>query len=361
MQFSFTEEQLAIRAQVRAFLADQCPPSAVRSAWHEQRGWSAARWEALAAMGVVGMLAPARHGGLELGLVDLVGVLEELGWAAAPEPVVESAALAVPALAGLAAGGDEVAEGALAEVTAGRAVATVALAGGPRPGSAGPVGGRRLLHLVPASAEVVVTVEPGAVAVVRLPAPAATVQPRQALDGTRRPAVLELDRNAWQPTVTDRAAQVLVDALADRAATAVAAVLVGLADRMLAMAVQHATDRRQFGRPVGSFQAVAHRLADVAVALASTRPAVYRAAWSVDVEAASRRRDASMAKALASDAATQAARAALQVHGAMGYTWEHDLHLWMKRAWALAAAWGDARQHRAQVLAAVQAGARSGA
>ena len=128
------------------------------------------------------------------------------------------------------------------------------------------------------------------------------------------------------------------------------AVLVGVADRLVTMAAQYAEDRMQFGKPIGSFQAVKHHLADALVRVEFARPVVYRAAWSLSEGEPDARLHASMAKALASDAAALAARTALQVHGAIGYTWEHDLHLWMKRAWSLAADWGDAAAHRARVL-----------
>jgi alkylation response protein AidB-like acyl-CoA dehydrogenase len=116
------------------------------------------------------------------------------------------------------------------------------------------------------------------------------------------------------------------------------------------MTAAYALDRKQFGAPIGSFQAVKHHLANALIRLEFARPAVYRSAWSLDEGDPGAGVHASMAKALASDAATLASRIALQVHGAIGYTWEHDLHLWMKRAWSLAASWGDARHHRARVL-----------
>ncbi len=145
-------------------------------------------------------------------------------------------------------------------------------------------------------------------------------------------------------------AEEFLAALGDRAAMATGAVLVGVADRLIAMAAHYAQERVQFGKPIGSFQAVKHHLADALVRVEFARPMVYRAALSLTEGDRDGSLHASMAKAMASDAATLAARTALQVHGAIGYTWEHDLHLWMKRAWALAAAWGDAATHRARVL-----------
>jgi alkylation response protein AidB-like acyl-CoA dehydrogenase len=147
------------------------------------------------------------------------------------------------------------------------------------------------------------------------------------------------------------AAEAAAGLLADRAAAGSAALLVGLADRMVAMTAAYAKERHQFGRPIGSFQAVKHLLADARVALEFARPVTYRAAWSLATAQPTLSHDASMAKAMASEAADLAARVALQVHGAIGYTWECDLHFYLKWTWALSRAWGDAATHRRLVLA----------
>lgn len=135
----------------------------------------------------------------------------------------------------------------------------------------------------------------------------------------------------------------------ERGAVGAAAMLLGLTDGMLAMTVAHATSREQFGRPIGSFQAVKHHLADARLALDFARPTVYAAAWALCEDEPDGALQVSLAKAMASDAARVAARKALQVHGAIGYTEECDLHLWMRRAWEIAAAWGDARWHRRRI------------
>jgi alkylation response protein AidB-like acyl-CoA dehydrogenase len=139
----------------------------------------------------------------------------------------------------------------------------------------------------------------------------------------------------------------------DRGAIAVAAQLCGAATRVIDMTVEYAKARRQFGVPIGSFQAVKHHCADALLMVEYARPLVYRGAYSLSVEDPDRSVHASMAKAYASDAARLAARVGLQVHGAIGYTAEHDLQLWMKRAWALSTAWGDAPYHRRRVADAV--------
>jgi len=148
-----------------------------------------------------------------------------------------------------------------------------------------------------------------------------------------------------------------LEAALDRAALGAAAQLIGLAQTMLDLAVAHVRDRHQFGAPVGSFQAVKHQLADALTELAFARPAVYAATWSVAHDLPSRAEDVSTAKALASEAALFVGRRALQCHGAIGYTVEHDLHLYMKRAWALARAHGDAAWHRRRLASILGIGA----
>ena len=139
----------------------------------------------------------------------------------------------------------------------------------------------------------------------------------------------------------------------DRGALAAAAYLVGLSERMIDVAAEYARQREQYGRPIGVNQAVKHLLADALLKVEFAKPAVYRAAWSVAAGEPTRARDVSMAKAFASDAAYRTSRSAMQVHGAIGYTWEADLQLWMKKAWALQRAWGDATFHRRRVAEAV--------
>ena len=136
---------------------------------------------------------------------------------------------------------------------------------------------------------------------------------------------------------------------------ATAAQLLGVSDRMIGMAADYAKSRPQFGKPIGSFQAVKHLLAGAQVLIEFARPVVYGAAWALDQGEPDASRSASVAKAYASEAALEAARVSLQVHGAIGYTWECDLHLFLKRTWALTEAWGSAADHRQRVLASLTA------
>jgi Acyl-CoA dehydrogenase, C-terminal domain len=178
----------------------------------------------------------------------------------------------------------------------------------------------------------------------------------ESVDGARRLFGLDIRASrpwAAAPAESQAEYHAEVDLAFDRAALGTAAQLIGLADRMIEMTVAYACERRQFGVPIGSFQAVKHHLADARLALEFARPLVYRAAWTVAELDAERATAVSLAKASASDAALLAGRVALQCHGAIGYTTEYDLHLFMKRAWALAATWGDSAWHRARVGRAI--------
>jgi alkylation response protein AidB-like acyl-CoA dehydrogenase len=331
VRFAFTDDQLAFRDAVRDLLAKECPPSTVRDAWSSASGRAAPVWKQLGEMGVLGLLAGESVGGLGLAEPDLVLILEETGYAALPEPVVEHAAVGVPLLA---AGAHD----AAGRAAAGEITVTTALADqGPTVYADGAA-----LGLV-ARRDGVHAVAPDAAGLVARPA---------AVDGSRR--LFTVDRAGvgagLAPVVARREGAALAF---DRGVLGTAAQLVGLARRMIDLTVDYAKERTQFGVPIGSFQAVKHHLADARIALEFARPLVYRAAWSVAEGEPGRPVDVSMAKAQASDAAMLAARQALQCHGAMGYSFEYDLHLYMKRAWALAAAWGDAAWHRARVGRAI--------
>jgi alkylation response protein AidB-like acyl-CoA dehydrogenase len=334
VRFDFTAEQLAFRDVVRELLARECPPARVRAAWDGAAPMAA--WPQLAGLGVVGMTAPERWMGLGLGELDLVLILEEAGRAALPDPLLEHTAVAIPLLTD--AGDDAVRDRWLAEAASGRAVVTVGLAGAPFV-----VDAARAQLLVLERGDELHAVPRDDVAVIAEPS----------VDGARR-----LFRVDWRPAPATLfaacpAARAAFDRAFDRGAVAAAAQLCGLAGHLLDVTVEYAQVRRQFGRPIGSFQAVKHRLADALVALELARPCVYRAAHAIERGEPERSVHASLAKALASDAARKVAAAALQCHGAIGYSFEHDLHLWMKRIWALAAAWGDAAWHRGRIARAI--------
>jgi alkylation response protein AidB-like acyl-CoA dehydrogenase len=364
MDFSFSTEQGELRSAVRAVLDAECPPAALRAfaASDEpgRRELAERRWRIVAELGAPALLVPESAGGLGLTDVDLVGVFEEAGWAALPEPLLETAGLAAPTLATLLPA--PVAAGALTALADGHAMVAV---GGIDVGPAGPlspttvsadgrlrtprvVGARDAAILLLACRDTESGWQLHAV-----PATECTVEPTPALDPGRDLSTVHWPLSADTLLAYGVAAEAVVGLIADRGAAGSAAYLIGLADRMITMAADYAKERTQFGQPIGSFQAVKHLLADARVKLEFARPATYRAAWSLATAQTTVSHDASMAKAMASDAAALAARVALQVHGAIGYTWECDLHFFMKRAWALAASWGDAATQRQLVLSHV--------
>jgi len=317
MRFSFTDDQRLFASTLRELLSKECPATRVRAAWDDGTGHAPDVWAQLTALGLLGLLIPEADGGGGGDEVDLVLLLVELGRAGVPGPVLEHATVAAPALAG-SRWARPLAEGEL--------VATAWL-----DGPYVPHAGVADLILTPEG-----IIETAHVSLTEV----------EALDGGRRLFVVD---GAEQIAVV----AFEIELARDRAALAAAAVLIGLASRLIELAADHARQRHQFGRPIGSFQAVKHLLANALVKVEFAQPAVERAAWSVATRQPTRARDVSMAKALASEAALQSARAAIQVHGAMGYTWECDVQLFAKKAWALAAAHGDARFHRRRVADAV--------
>jgi alkylation response protein AidB-like acyl-CoA dehydrogenase len=293
MRFAFTDDQLAFRDAVRDLLERECTPAHVRAAWTNDTGRVPGLWNQLVDMGVVGMLAPESAGGLGMTMVDLVLILEETGRYAVPEPIVETAAIGVHVTGRV----DQA-------VTYGERYAPWADTADVVITAAGVFSGDRALT------------------------------PHPSVDGARR--LFEVAGTATTAALS-----------LEPGIVGIAAQQCGLADRMLELTTNYVKERKQFGVPVGSFQAVKHHLANARVAIEFARPLVYRAAVTLDPV------HASMAKSKADEAALTTARAALQCHGAIGYTTEYDLHLYMKRAWAMARTGGDGQWHRDRVGRAI--------
>lgn len=326
MHFAFTDDQRALRTALRDLLDKECPPERVRDAWSNADGRTGV-WSSLVEMGVVGLLAPEDAGGFGGNEIDLVLLLEETGRVALAEPVVETAAVAVPLLR-------DARDARLVDVVHGRLVASAA-------------GRDDDLVVWADSTDLVIWADDSGVRA--FARDDVTIEPRASVDGARRLAWVGADL-ATGDVLGDSEAGALVD---DRGALGTAAQLLGLSDRMLEMTVGYVMERRQFGVPVGSFQAVKHHLANARLALEFARPLVYRAAASLATLDPERSVHVSAAKVQANEAATLAARVALQCHGAIGYTTEYDLHLFMKRAWALTRSWGDTTTHRRRVGRAI--------
>jgi len=334
MRFAVAEDGAALRDAADALLTARATPAVIRSAWAAgQDAEVRVVWRGLADVGATGSLVAESAGGLGLDENALPPLLERIGHSGLPVPAVETVAVAAPLLA--AAG-----HPALPDVLSGTALVTAQLAVTPQPGVLVPFG-LTADYVLLRSADGLRVYERG-----ELDAEHVT-----GIDGSRH-----LVRLAAAPAggvLLAAAATPAAQAAWQRGVLGTATVLIGLADRMLSMTVDYVRTRRQFGVPVGSFQAVKHRLADAYLNLEFARPAVLAAAWAQAAAASDTAEQTSMAKALASDAAVTVARAAIQCHGAIGYTTEYDLHLFAKRAWALAPSWGSASWHRRRLAAAL--------
>ena len=339
MDFAFSEDQELLRATVQRFLAEQAPVSYVRSMFDDERGTTDAVWSGLASLGVIGLLAPEAHGGAGRGMVDIAVVLEELGRSVHPGPFASSAVGAVSLLV-LAGSPDDHAD-LLPALASGERIGTVALspAGGIRaapPGVTWTLAGQAR-HVPDAVASDTILVaatttdgELGAFAVAR-DAPDCAVEPVTTVDGTRRFATVTLDDTPARRLGSGDATRA-VGETEDRVGIAAVVDGVGTAARALEMAVEYAKERRQFDRPIGSFQAVQHLCADMLRAVELARAGAYYACWAADhAEPAERHRAATMAQAFAADELYGVGASLIQVHGGVGFTWEHDAHLFYKR------------------------------
>ncbi|HET7309831.1 MAG TPA: acyl-CoA dehydrogenase family protein [Mycobacteriales bacterium] len=320
-------DALEFAASVRELLDRSCDVEALRAAWDSADGRVPGLWKRLAEMGATGLTIGESFGGSGMDLAAALPVLVESGRAALPEPMVET--LAAARL--LEQAGGDVASAWLPRTAVGSAV----LALGPGPTGVVSAAEHADLLLLADADGAVFALERDAVQVTALPSVDTGVR---------------LGTVSWSPG--DAVARLDgADGLAvfDWAVVAVAAQLVGLAEAMLDMAVSYAKTREQFGVAIGTFQAVKHQLADAYVATSFARPVVNRAAWAIVQDLPSRSRDASHAKHAAAVAASKVARTALQVHGGIGYTFEHDLHMWLKRTWTLSALWGNTQWHKDRV------------
>jgi alkylation response protein AidB-like acyl-CoA dehydrogenase len=340
MDFTFTDEQRAMASAVRERLVDLCSPAALRKAYDGDERARTDGWPSLVELGLAGILAPESAGGLGLDGIDLVLVAEEAGRAALPEPIIEHAGVAVPLLAELAAPAPA-AQALLARAASGDCRVAVAHERNP------------YVLDADAAAHVLVCM-PDAIHFVSRDDVRLTAQP--SIDRLRRLFSVETSLDAGNRIASGALAREATARALNRGAVLSAAQCLGLTERMVELAVEYAKTRTQFGQPIGAYQAIKHHLASVQVKLEFARPVVYAAATRLaDVDA---RADtvASHAKLAAGDAAELAAQTAIQVHGAMGYSWEVDLHFYMKRAWALAGAWGDRMFHARRVQAALFSG-----
>jgi alkylation response protein AidB-like acyl-CoA dehydrogenase len=367
LDLEFSAEQEELRATVRRFLAERAPISYVRSMLDDDRGTSNEVWSGLARLGATGLLVPEEHGGAGMGMVDMAVVLEELGRAVHPGPFASSAVGAASLVLG--AGGEDARASLLPGLASGERVGTVAVyepgrrgdwaqpTTTARPGDAGWVLTGRKVHVPDAVAADLLLVTAAAdglaVFVVERDAPGLEVEAAPPVDGTRKRGALVLDDVPGRRLDRGDATATLAETI-DRLAVAGVVDGVGAASRAMELAVEYARERRQFDRPIGSFQAVQHLCADMLRAVELARAAAYYACWAVDAAPArERHRAVTMARAFAADELYRVGASAIQVHGGIGFTWEHDVHLYYKRLLTLQHEGGGATDHLEELASLV--------
>src|ERR687884_1043667 len=373
MDFDFSQEQVMLRNLTREFLSRESTPRAVRAAMEEPRGFDEATWRQMAEMGLPGVAIDAGYGGQGLGMVELALVLDEMGRAAYPGPYFATALLAAGAIA--ASGQENQMARYLPDMAHGRTRATLALiedalAWTPtgvrmraeRRGDGFVLSGEKRFVPFAEAADLLLAVArtgdgPDGTTVFAVPRETA---------GLSTAANVEMDRTNQTSTVrfdgvsvasadvlgeVDRGWSVIGPTL-QRAAVGAAAEMLGAARRCMDMSVEYAKVRQQFGQTIGMFQAIKHMCADMLLEVENAHAAVDYAAWALDAKAPDAALAASVAKSYVGDASRKVCGSSIQVHGGIGFTWEYDLHLYVKRAKHFEPLYGDADWHRERALQA---------
>ncbi|MCA9640432.1 MAG: acyl-CoA dehydrogenase family protein [Polyangiaceae bacterium] len=339
MHFAFSEDQELFRASFKEVCERACDPGRVRQAWEAAEPADNALWKQLGELGVLGMTLSEQAGGLGMNELDWVLILEEAGKSGLPEPLGAHTAVALPLLEEL--GSDALKAEWLPRAAAGDARIGAVFQGSP--------------FVAFASSFELLLVQRGT-SLYAVPAKDCAWEAQASLDYSRQLAKLGVEMSQERLLAAD--ASEALDRALNRAVLAQSAELLGTCQRMLDLTVDYVKVRHQFGKPIGSYQAVKHRLADGLLRLEFAKPLAYRAAHSLSEGLSGPNVDAqvSMARLYARDAAEFMAKAALQLHGAIGYTFEYDLQLWMKRAWATGRTLHSDAWHRERVANVAFAG-----
>jgi alkylation response protein AidB-like acyl-CoA dehydrogenase len=362
MNFAFSEEQEELRRSVHRFLEDKSPVSEVRRLMETTDGYDPAVWDQMAnQLGLQALAIPEEYGGAGFGYVELTVVFEEMGAALLCAPYFATVALGANAL--LSCGDEGAKKDLLPGIASGETIATLAftedsgrwdsdgitLAATPDGGS-WKLDGHKMFVIDGHNANLVVVAARTSAGVslfaVEGGAPGMTATPLATMDQTRKQARIEFASTPARLLGEDGAAAPVLSRTLDLAAVALAAEQVGGAQRCLDMAVEYAKTRIQFGRPIGSFQAIKHKCADMLLEVESAKSAAYYAGWAAAEDSDELPVVASLAKSYCSEAYFHAAAENIQIHGGIGFTWEHDAHLYFKRAKSSELMLGDPSYHR---------------
>ena len=365
MNFAFSEEQEELRRTVRAFLEQKSPESEVRRLMETEEGYDQSIWRQMGEqMGLQGLSIPEEFGGSGFSYVELIVVLEEMGRALLPAPYFSSVVLAANTL--LESGDDAAKKEYLPGIAAGETIATLAFteengrwdeegitATATKDGDSYRITGTKMFVLDGHTADVLLvaarTDSGVSLFAVAADADGLTRTALSTMDQTRKQAKVELADTPARLIGTEGQGWQVLQKVLDLAAVALAAEQVGGAQLCLEMAVQYAKDRIQFGRPIGSFQAIKHKCADMLLEVESAKSAAYYAGWCAAEDNDELPSVAALAKSYCSEAYFHATSENIQIHGGIGFTWEHDAHFFLKRAKSSELLFGSPAYHRARV------------
>ena len=364
MDFGFSEEQDLLRQSAADFLSNECPMTYVRQMMDDEHGYSDDLWKKMAELGWMGLIAPEEYGGAGLSMVDLVVVLEEMGKVVLPGPFFSTVALG--GLCVQEAGSDEQKKTLLPGIASGQTKITLAFLeknarwdesgvnlSAEKDGSGYTLSGVKLFVPDAHVADHIICAARTSEGVTLF-----LIDRQQAGVGTRLLKTMDQTRKLCEVTLenvqvgddavlgTPGQGWALLARIIDQSKVALSAEMCGGAQQVLDMSVEYAKVREQFGRPIGSFQAIQHKCADMLVQVESAKSATYYAAWAVANDASDAALAAAMAKAYCSDAYRKVTNEGIQVHGGIGFTWEHDMHIYFKRAKGSEVTFGDATWNR---------------
>ncbi len=349
MQFGLSESQQILKSNARKFFAAECPISAVRRIMETDTAHDEKLWQSMADQGFLGVVFPEAAGGMGLGFVELAALAEEMGRALVPGAFLSN----LFAGAALHAAG---ATARLASISPGEQTATVAMlessaSWDPEAIQMPTLAGDKLFVPDAAASDFIVVAarDGGDLALYLVESRAVKMAPMPAMDLTRRLYKVTFDHPAAELLVNGATARKALDHALNVATVALCAEMTGGMQRLLDIAVEYAKTRKQFGKPIGQYQAVQHQCADMLLYTESARSASYYAAYTMTEGNSGASAAVSVAKAYASDACRETGNRAVQVQGGMGFTWENDTHLYYRRAKASEMAFGDATFHRERI------------